>query len=158
MKDKTYTDGIDAIHRNQDMSINEKRVAAGKLSRETASRLFKEGKTVAEISELMGLPKSSVHNRLESQARKEQITKGIQDQNLSVTSEFKIDGPWAHKGLRQLTAPLFHFLPGGVKEEIGEVVATTDDGLQFEIKLNEGFEDIEVASFEVPMRFHVRKK
>lgn len=89
---------------------------------------------------------------------RKEISKIIQERDLSLTRGYKIDGPWGHKGLNQLSAPLFLFLPGGEKKEIGEVIAHTDKGLRFELKFNEGYENIETASFEVPMRFHIRKK
>lgn len=84
--------------------------------------------------------------------------RSIQDMDHSKTPEFKVEGPWAFRGLNEMVTPLFRFLPGGEKQEIGEVVATTEKGLLFEISLKEGFEDIETASFEVPMRFHVKRK
>jgi hypothetical protein len=88
--------------------------------------------------------------------RKQKIIDMLHDQDLSNNDKFKIDGPWAFKGLHDLNAPVYIFVPGGEKVIIGEVVARIDKGLKFDIELNEGYEHTEVASFDVPMRFHVR--
>lgn len=87
---------------------------------------------------------------------RDEIKKFIHDQNLSLNDQVMIDGPWAFRGLHELRAPVYIFVPGGEKVEIGEVVANTDHGLKFDVQLNKDHEDVEVASFEVPMRFHVR--
>lgn len=82
----------------------------------------------------------------------------IQGVDLSVDKKFKIEGPWAFRGLHELRAPVYIFVPGGEKQEIGEVVVHTGKGMKFEINLKEGYEDVETASFEIPMRFIVRRK
>lgn len=85
------------------------------------------------------------------------IKKMVQEVNLSVDKKFKIEGPWAFRGLHELRAPIYIFVPGGEKQEIGEVVVHIDKGMKFEVNLKEGYEDFEMATFEVPMRFNVRQ-
>jgi hypothetical protein len=83
----------------------------------------------------------------------------VHAQDLSLSSRFKIDGPWGFKGLDGLEAPIHIFQRGtGEKVKIGKIVANTDKGLKFDVELQEEYKDIESAAFEVPMRFVVRPK
>lgn len=69
----------------------------------------------------------------------------------------KIDGPWAFKGVDGLETPVYIFEPGGERKDIGVARAriANPGGLQFEIELEEPYQNVSMASFEVPMRFTV---
>jgi DNA-binding NarL/FixJ family response regulator len=60
MRDQQHKDAIAAIASDDSLSTPQKRVKAGKLTRETAQGLKDEGKTNLEIAELLGLDESSV--------------------------------------------------------------------------------------------------
>lgn len=58
--DPKHRDAITQIANDDSLTTPQKRVAAGKLTRETAQQYKDEGKTNLEIAELLGLDESSV--------------------------------------------------------------------------------------------------
>jgi hypothetical protein len=89
--------------------------------------------------------------------KSDEIRHMLFETDLSATPEFSIDGPWGHKGLKGLTTEAYVFLPGGGGEKhvIGEVTVKIGGAMKFEVELPD---DVDQASFEVPMRFHIRRK
>lgn len=65
----------------------------------------------------------------------------------------EIEGPYAFKGVDGLKTPVYIFLPGGERKNIGEVMVKVDGGMIFNIQLDEEYQGIEHASFDVPMRY-----
>jgi len=192
IKDEQFSNELDEITKNDDLSINQKRVAAGKLLRETVKRLKGEGKSETEIADLTGIRVHRLRElnvqmrRREIQRRTEAIQQlknegksnaeiaelldipvqqawfdrddialVIKNHDLSETAEFKVEGPWGHRGVEGLKTPVYIFVPGGEKKEVGEATVTTSNGMKFEIEL---YEEVDQAAFEIPMRFVVRKK
>lgn len=82
----------------------------------------------------------------------------LQTYDLSVNNEFEVHGPWGWRGLEEFEAPVYIFQKGtGEKVRVGKVVAKIVGGLKFEIMLDEEYKDLNTASFEVPMRFAVKR-
>jgi hypothetical protein len=92
--------------------------------------------------------------------QRDEIRDMIFETDLSATPEFSIDGPWAHKGLKELETDVYIFQQGtGAKLKIGKVSVKIGGAMKFEVELDEEYKDLDVAaSFEVPMRFHIRRK
>lgn len=86
------------------------------------------------------------------------VTRMIQDKNLSMTDGFEIEGPWAYRSLHEMRAPIHIFVPGVGKVQIGEAIVSTDHGMKFEVNLMEEYKDVKLASFVIPMRFTVKPK
>lgn len=93
-----------------------------------------------------------------SEMNTKEVAKIIQERDLSATDQFKIEGPWAFKGADGLETPVYIFLPGGEKKEIGKAVVKIGGSMKFTIELQDEYKDHDLASFEVPMRFTVRQK
>lgn len=83
----------------------------------------------------------------------------IQQKDLSLSGEFEIHGPWGYRALNGFEAPTYIYQRGtGEKVRVGKVIAKTERGLQFELVLDEEYTDLENATFDVPMRFHAKRK
>lgn len=67
----------------------------------------------------------------------------------------KIEGPFSIKDVDGLKTPAYIFKLGGQRETIGEVTVKVsgEEGMTFDVNLNEKYKDNETASFEVPMRY-----
>lgn len=70
-----------------------------------------------------------------------------------MSNEVNIDGPYAFKDVDGLVAPAYIYKPGGEKKFVGTVAVKVQNGMKFEVDLDEEYKDLETASFEVPMRF-----
>src|SRR4051812_9611545 len=64
-----------------------------------------------------------------------------------------IEGPFSFKDVDGLKTPAYVFLPGGVRKNIGEVTVRSGNGMTFDVQLDEDRKDMEMAHFEVPMRY-----
>lgn len=92
--------------------------------------------------------------------KRDEIRGMLFETDLSATPEFLIDGPWAYPGLKDLETDVYIFQKGtGAKLKIGKVVVKIGGAMKFEVELDEEYKDIDVVpSFDIPMRFHIRKK
>lgn len=88
--------------------------------------------------------------------KRDEIREMLFDTDLSASDEYSVDGPWGHKGLEDLETDAYIFQKGtGAKLKIGKVTVKIGGAMKFEVELPEGVDE---ASFEVPMRFHVRRQ
>lgn len=89
----------------------------------------------------------------------EKIREFVAIWNHSLSDEFEVEGPWAFQGINDQEAPVYIYQKGtGEKVKVGKVVAKVDKGLKFEVHLDDEYKDLDSASFEIPMRFHVKRK
>lgn len=65
----------------------------------------------------------------------------------------EIEGPYSFKDVDGFKTLVYIFLPGGERKNVGEATVKVDGGMTFDIQLDEGYENIETGSFDVPMRF-----
>lgn len=65
----------------------------------------------------------------------------------------QFEGPYSMKSVDGLKTPVYIFLPGGERKDIGEATITVDGGMSFDVQLDDEHKDIETAAFNVPMRF-----
>lgn len=159
IKDEQFNAQITEIGQSDELSDTQKRLAAGRALREAIKRLKDEGKSETEIADLLGTRTTRIRSLDHNMKQQELIERLLNEKNLSATKGIEVRGPWGHRALHGQKTPLYIFVPGGAKLEVGEVIAATENyGLKFEITLFEGHEDVESASFEMPMRFNVRKK
>jgi len=84
----------------------------------------------------------------------------IKTHNLAANkqSQFKIEGPWAWRGLEGHETVLYIFEPGAKRVEIGKVTARIEKGLVFDFALDPDYRNVESAGFEVPMRYNLIQK
>lgn len=64
-----------------------------------------------------------------------------------------IEGPYSFKGADGLKTPLYIFLPGGERKDIGVVTVKVDGGMDFTVAMDPEHKDVKTASFDVPMRY-----
>lgn len=64
-----------------------------------------------------------------------------------------IEGPFSFKDVDGLKTPVYFFLPGGERKEIGAVTVKVEGGMTFEVALAEQYKDVDQAAFDVPMRY-----
>src|SRR5881397_3262016 len=67
MRDQLHKAAVEAIQNNDELNTAQKQVAVGKITREAAAGHKREGKSVAEIAELLGIAESSVLAIVEKQ-------------------------------------------------------------------------------------------
>lgn len=64
-----------------------------------------------------------------------------------------IEGPYSFKAVDGLKTPVYIYKPGAIRQDVGEVTVKVDGKMTFDVKLDEEHKDVEMASFEVPMRY-----
>jgi hypothetical protein len=82
-----------------------------------------------------------------------EIAKVVKDQNLSLNDKVTIEGPWASPELEEQRFPIYR-----AETQIGEVVVKIGKGMMFEVNLYSADENLDLAVFDVPMRFMMRPK
>lgn len=87
-----------------------------------------------------------------------EIREIIERRDLSESDEFKVEGPWAFNALEGLRTPIFIYLPGGERQEVGFAIAKIEGGPCFEIYFDPKYDDVDRGQFEFPMRFTAIRK